>query len=103
MTMRASAPPAQAQLARRLGLWSSIAIVIGITIGSGIFRTPAVIATRVPDPILMMSVWLLGGAITMCGALSIAELAGALPHTRGLYRDFPASRGRPPAVLFGSV
>ena len=37
-------------LVRRLGLWSSIGIVIGITIGGGIFRTPAGIATRVPDP-----------------------------------------------------
>ncbi|HEV8315983.1 MAG TPA: amino acid permease [Vicinamibacterales bacterium] len=101
MTMRASAPPAQAQLARRLGLWSSIAIVIGITIGSGIFRTPAVIATRVPDPMLMMSVWLLGGAITICGALSIAELAGSLPHTGGLYVYLREGWGRLLAFLFG--
>ena len=44
-----------ATLVRRLGLWSSIGLVIGITIGGGIFRTPASIATRVPDPLLMMS------------------------------------------------
>ena len=100
MTTRASAP-AQTQLARRLGLWSSIGIVVGITIGSGIFRTPAVIATRVPDPMLMMSVWLLGGAITMCGALSIAELAGSLPHTGGLYVYLREGWGRLLAFLFG--
>ena len=39
---------ADGKLVRRLGLWSSLGLVIGITIGSGIFRTPAVIATRVP-------------------------------------------------------
>ena len=50
-----------ATLVRRLGLWSSIGLVIGITIGGGIFRTPAGIATRVPDPVLMLGVWVLGG------------------------------------------
>ena len=43
-----------ATLVRRLGLWSSIGIVIGITIGGGIFRTPAGIAARVPDPAFML-------------------------------------------------
>jgi amino acid transporter len=91
----------EAQLVRRLGLWSSIGIVIGITIGSGIFRTPAGIATRVPDPTWMMGVWLLGGFITMCGALSIAELAGSLPHTGGLYVYLREGWGRLIAFLFG--
>ena len=54
-------------LVRRLGLWSSIGLVIGITIGGGIFRTPAGIATRVPDPVLMMAVWIVGGIIVLCG------------------------------------
>ena len=62
------------QLSRRLGFWSSIGFVIGMTIGSGIFRTPASIAARVPDPLMMLAVWAIGGAVTMCGALSIAEL-----------------------------
>ena len=55
-------------LVRRLGLWSSIGLVIGITIGGGIFRTPAGIATRVPDPVFMLGVWVLGGLIVLCGA-----------------------------------
>ncbi|MBI1875322.1 MAG: amino acid permease, partial [Acidobacteria bacterium] len=58
-------------LARQLGPWSSIGLVIGITFGSGIFRTPAGIAARVPDPQLMLFAWILGGIITLCGALSI--------------------------------
>jgi basic amino acid/polyamine antiporter, APA family len=70
-----------ATLARRLGLLSSIGIVIGITIGGGIFRTPAVIATRVPDPMLMLAVWVLGGLIVLCGALAFAELASSMPET----------------------
>ena len=88
-------------LTRRLGFWSAIGIVIGVTIGSGIFRTPAVIAARVPDPMLMLTVWLLGGAISLCGALSVAELAAALPQTGGWYVYLRESWGRLAGFLFG--
>jgi len=88
-------------LERRLGVWAAIGVVIGVTIGSGIFRNPAVIATRVPDPALMLLVWVRRGAITLCGALSIAELAGALPQTGGLYAYLREGWGRPAAFLFG--
>src|SRR5918995_3120414 len=96
-----SAPSGDAHLVRRLGLWSSIGIVIGVTIGSGIFRTPAGIATRVPDPTLMLSVWLLGGLISLCGALSVAELAASLPYTGGWYVYLREGWGRLGGFLFG--
>ena len=88
------------QLSRRLGFWSSIGFVIGMTIGSGIFRTPAAIAARVPDPLMMLAVWALGGAVTMCGALSIAELAASLPKAGGLYVFLREGWGRPTAFVF---
>ena len=88
------------QLSRRLGFWSSIGFVIGMTIGSGIFRTPAAIAARVPDPLLMLAVWAIGGAVTMCGALSIAELAASLPKAGGLYVFLREGWGRPTAFVF---
>ena len=88
-------------LPRTLGLWSSIALVVGITIGSGIFRSPAGIAQKVPNPMLMIGLWMLGGAITLCGALSLAELAAALPETGGLYAYLREGWGRLPAFLFG--
>jgi APA family basic amino acid/polyamine antiporter len=97
-------PPAAStdgKLVRRLGFWSSIGLVIGITIGSGIFRTPAVIATRVPDPTLMLAVWVLGGLISLCGALSVAELAASLPRTGGWYVYLRESWGRLAGFLFG--
>jgi amino acid transporter len=90
-----------AQLARRLGFWSAIGIVIGVTIGSGIFRTPASIASRVPDPTLMLGVWLVGGLISLAGALSVAELAAALPHTGGWYVYLREGWGRLAGFLFG--
>ena len=102
--MTVSSPNARAtdaKLVRRLGLWPSIGLVIGITIGSGIFRTPAVIATRVPDPTLMLAVWVLGGLISLCGALSVAELAASLPQTGGWYVYLRAAWGRLAGFLFG--
>jgi amino acid transporter len=88
-------------LARRLGLWSSIGIVIGITIGGGIFRTPASIAARVPDPVWMLSVWVIGGLIVLCGALAFAELSASMPETGGMYVYLREGWGRPAAFLYG--
>jgi basic amino acid/polyamine antiporter, APA family len=89
------------QLPRTLGLWSAVALVIGITIGSGIFRSPAGIAQKVPSPALMLAVWVVGGLITLCGALSLAELAAALPQTGGFYAYIREGWGRRAAFLFG--
>ena len=90
-----------ATLVRRLGLMSSIGLVIGITIGGGIFRTPASIATRVPEPMFMLGVWVLGGVIVLCGALAFAELSAAMPETGGMYVYLREGWGRPYAFLYG--
>jgi basic amino acid/polyamine antiporter, APA family len=90
-----------AQLVRRLGVWSATGLVVGITIGAGIFRTPSVVAARVPDPTLMIAVWLLGGVISLCGALSVAELAASHPHTGGWYVFLREGWGRLAGFLFG--
>jgi basic amino acid/polyamine antiporter, APA family len=99
--MQTTAHPGEAELARRLGFWGSVGLVVGVTIGSGIFRTPATIATRVPDPLLMLLVWVLGGAMSLCGALSVAELAASLPHTGGWYVYLREAWGRLAAFLLG--
>lgn len=93
--------PATPHLDRRLGFWTSIGIVVGITIGSGIFRTPASIAARVPDPPLMLLVWIIGGLVVLCGALSFAELAASYPRAGGLYVFLREGWGRREAFLFG--
>src|SRR5262245_45368074 len=90
-----------ATLVRRLGLWSAIGLVIGITIGGGIFRTPAGIAARVPDPTWMLGVWVLGGIIVLCGALAFAELSASMPETGGMYVYLREGWGRPLAFLYG--
>jgi len=93
--------PLQERLPRTLGLWSSMALVVGITIGSGIFRSPAGIARQAPNPLLMIGLWVGGGVITLCGALSLAEVAAALPATGGIYAYLREAWGRRAAFLFG--
>ena len=92
---RASALP------RRLGLWSAVAVLVGSTVGSGIFRSPAGIADKLPGPLPLLAIWLAGGLFALCGALTLAEVAGALPQTGGVYVFIRESWGRLPAFLFG--
>src|SRR5688572_25470313 len=93
--------PTRDPFTRRLGFWSALGLVVGVTIGSGIFRTPASIAARVPDPALMLGVWVVGGLISLAGALSVAELAAALPYTGGWYVYLREGWGRLAGFLFG--
>ena len=88
-------------LPRRLGLWSAIAVLVGSTIGSGIFRSPAGIADKLPGPLPLLAIWLTGGIFALCGALTLAEVAGAFPRTGGVYVFIRESWGRLPAFLFG--
>jgi len=88
-------------LKRQIGLWSAISIVIGTTIGSGIFRSPAGIADRLPGPLPLAIIWVAGGVFALCGALSLAELASAFPRTGGIFAYIKEGFGRLPAFLFG--
>ncbi|PYS30190.1 MAG: amino acid permease [Acidobacteria bacterium] len=89
------------ELPRRLGLFSTIAVVVGSTIGSGIFRSPAGIAARIPDEGLFLAAWIVGGICVLAGALTYAELAGSLPQTGGVFVYLREGFGRMPAFLFG--
>jgi basic amino acid/polyamine antiporter, APA family len=88
-------------LPRTLGLISAIAVLVGSTVGSGIFRSPAGIAQKVPFADLFLLLWVLGGFFSLCGALTYAELAGALPRTGGVFVYLREGFGRLPAFLFG--
>jgi amino acid transporter len=89
------------RLSRRLGLWSAVAVLVGSTIGSGIFRTPASVAQRVDDVPLFLLAWVIGGVVAVCGALTYAELAAAFPRSGGIYVFIRESFGPLPAFLFG--
>jgi amino acid transporter len=91
----------ESRLPRQLGFLSTTAVLIGSTIGSGIFRSPAGIAERLPGPLPLLVVWTTGGLFALCGALTLAEIAGALPRTGGLYVYLREGWGKLPAFLFG--
>src|SRR5213592_2621938 len=99
-----TAPPAPLdrwgeRLTRRLGLWSAVAVLVGSTIGSGIFRTPAGVAQRVDDVPLFLLAWVLGAAVVLCGALTYSELAAAFPRSGGVYVFVREAFGPVPAFL----
>ena len=97
----AEAARRRTELPRKLGLISAIAVLVGSSIGSGIFRSPAGIAAKVPDLGLYLFDWSLGGLFALCGALTYMELAGALPYTGGVFVYLREGFGRLPAFLFG--
>ena len=73
------------EFARRLTLFDLVLIGAGGAIGSGIFRTPSQVAAAVPSPAWMLAAWGLGGAVTLAGALTFAELGAAMPRAGGQY------------------
>ena len=72
-------------LRRDLTLFDAVNLVIGTIIGSGIFLVPSEIARAVHTSGWMLAVWVIGGVLTMLGALSLAELGAALPEAGGIY------------------
>jgi amino acid transporter len=89
------------RLPRELGLWSGVAVLIGSTIGSGIFRVPATVAAQLQSPGPALLGWVLGGLIALFGALTYAELAAALPRSGGVFAYILEAFGPLPAFLFG--
>src|SRR6266568_503047 len=74
-----------AQARRQLGPFDATMIVMGGIVGAGIFANPSEVAHRVHTPFLILGVWVLGGAIALCGAFIWAELATLLPGAGGQY------------------
>jgi APA family basic amino acid/polyamine antiporter len=89
------------RLPRHLGLWSAVAVLIGSTIGSGIFRVPATVAERLQYPGPVFLAWVIGGLVALFGALTLAELGGALPRSGGVFAYILEGFGPLPAFLFG--
>jgi APA family basic amino acid/polyamine antiporter len=73
------------ELKRDLGAWAAAAIVVGTVIGSGIFLVPHDMVARVGTPGMVFAVWVVGGFLTLTGALSYAELGAAIPEAGGEY------------------
>ncbi len=78
----------------------AIAIVVGIVIGAGIFRTPPLVAQVTGDPGWTLAAWVAGGVISLIGALCYAELASTYPHAGGDYHFLTRAYGRNASFLY---
>jgi len=90
-------------LKRNITLYSAISIVVGGVIGSGIFMKPALMASQLGSPLLLLSVWVVAGIITLFGALGNAEVAAMFPETGGQFVFFKKMYGDGFASLYGWV
>ena len=89
------------ELPRILGFTDVMGILVGTVIGSGIFIVPAAMAGYVQSPVLLLAVWVVGGALTFFGALAFSELGAAFPQAGGMYVYLREAYGKPLAFLFG--
>ena len=106
--MSASSAPEAAsdrrtELSRGLGLWDSSLLVIGLTVGGGIFLTPSSIAKAVPSEPGILTLWVVGGLLAIIGGLVYSELGAMLPQAGGMYVYFREAFGELPAFLYAWV
>ena len=85
---------------QQLSTFSAIAIIVGIVIGAGIFKTPSMVAGVTGDAGWLIVAWVLGGVISMAGALCYAELATTYPHAGGDYHFLARAFGKPASFLY---
>ena len=90
-------------LKKSLGVLEALALVVGMIIGSGIFLKPSSVLAAAGTPLLALLAWVAGGIITLAAALSVAEVASAIPQTGGLYTYLQQLYGRVWGFLLGWV
>ncbi|MBN1510391.1 MAG: amino acid permease, partial [Phycisphaerae bacterium] len=88
-------------LPRSIGVWGGAAIMVGVMIGTGIFRTPTIMAREMDSPMLILLLWVVGGGLCLLGAFTFAELATLYPRSGGLYVYLREGLGDCPAFVFG--
>lgn len=86
---------------QKIGYRSTIALVIGSVIGSGVFMKPASMAAQLGSPLWMTAVWVIAGIFSLFGALVYAELGAMMPENGGIYVYFRRLFGEFPAFLYG--
>jgi amino acid transporter len=84
-----------------LGLWDAVSIIVGIVVGTAIFRSPTLVFQNVAGPWQALGAWLFGGFLCLVGALCYAELATAYPRNGGDYEYLGRAYGRWMGFLFG--
>jgi amino acid transporter len=85
---------------RQVGVWQAISVCVGMVIGAGIFRSPAVVAANVGTEADMLLAWGFGGVMSLAGALCFAEMAAAFPDPGGDYHFLRRAYGARAGFLF---
>ena len=85
---------------RLVGVWQAVSVCVGMVIGAGIFRSPAVVAANVGSDVEMLLAWTFGGAMSLAGALCFAEMAAAFPDPGGDYHFLRRAFGARVGFLF---
>ncbi|MGD9634387.1 MAG: APC family permease [Pirellulales bacterium] len=93
-----STPP---PVAARLSFWDTVSIIVGIVVGTAIFRSSTAVFQSVSGPVMALAVWTLGGLVSWCGAVCYAELATTYPRDGGDYEYLNRAFGRWCGFLFG--
>jgi amino acid transporter len=83
-----------------LAFFDAVSLIVGIVIGAGIFETPALVAANVTTGAALLILWLLGGVVSLIGALCYAELATTYPNVGGTYYYLKRAFGRQISFLF---
>jgi APA family basic amino acid/polyamine antiporter len=97
----ADATTGDRHLKKHLSLWDTVSIIVGIVVGTAIFRSPTLVFQNVSDLWGVLGVWMLGGGLCLCGALCYAELATTFPRNGGDYEYLSQAFGRWMGFLFG--
>lgn len=85
---------------KTLSVIDAVAIIVGVVVSVGIFKTPSIVAANSGNKGIVLLVWLLGGVFSLVGALCYAELTSTYPHTGGDYHYLNRAFGNYPAFMF---
>src|SRR5271163_3847923 len=99
--MSAGSGTGRLELVRGLGVWAASAIVVGTMVGTGIFLKPSQMAAEGGSVSVVYAAWIVGGLLSLFGALSFAELGAAIPEAGGQYAYLSRGLGPVWGFLFG--
>jgi basic amino acid/polyamine antiporter, APA family len=91
------------ELKKKLNLYGLTMIAIGSCIGAGIFTAPGQVASGIESQAFVLMIWLLGGLVALCGALTFSELGGLFPKSGGVYVYLKEAYGELVGFLYGWV
>ncbi len=98
--MESDLKSSEVQILPRLGLWDAVSIIVGIVVGTSIFRASATIFNFAGGPWTALALWVIGGLLAWCGAVCYAELATTYPRDGGDYEYLNRAFGRWCGFLF---